>query len=585
MENRFWRIFRARPFAIVILSLILAMLVNVSHPCLFGPDEPREAEIAREMLVRKNFVVPTLAGLPFLEKPPLYHDMLAISFALTGKTNPTAARAVSVLLGCLMLMAVFFFGYKWGGISRGLLAMAILAAVPRFYRYSHWILLDIGVGAFCTVALAVFACWEFQGRKGEGTPILSLFYLANAGAFLTKGVAGIFHVAVVVMVFILLTKRWQSLKRMMSPLPLMAFIIPVGLWLTLYYRAGGMCFLHELFINNILGRFLMTRFHLAGCHNYNFDFGKEGPWYFYIKRFPEMTGIALVFLPFAIRNAIKRIRNPKEIKITRNSVKTNTNDFKERDVLIFLLLWAFLPGLILSFSHIKEVSYLLPSYAAFALLAAGWLDEKLKKFYGTGTSWKGAEWLAVVIPFALSTILLSWLPAWMYLIVMGVGFLFIAPFFLKYLWNRQFDKAIFIALSMALSAVVIGNAPNVLYERMRGKCYKSFARTVWQTAGNKKLYLFQPDDYLRGSLSFYGKRLTPEIDRPEDLCLPLISGGGNYILLSKNTYTWLKHHPPVKNFHSAVYPVRLPKLELKNTYILLKCSQFQLTSTATRPFR
>ena len=582
MRNKFWNI-RARLFTIVILSLVLAMLANISHPCLFGPDEPREAEIAREMLARKNFVVPTLTGLPFLEKPPLYHDLIALSFALTGETNPTAARAISMLLGCLMLLAVFFFGYKWGGTSRGLLAAILLATIPRFYGYSHWILLDIGVGAFCTVALVAFAYWIFRDRVEKGMLTLSLFYLASTGAFLTKGVAGIFHVIVVVAAFVLLSKRWKALKHMMSPLPLMMFVFPVGLWLTLYYKAGGICFLHELFINNILGRFLMTRFHLDGCHNYNFDFGKAGEWYFYIKRFPEMTGVVLLFLPFAIRNAIKKIRNPRESKIEKNSVKTYSDSLKEKDILMFLLLWAFLPGFILSFSRIKEVSYLLPSYAAFALLAAGWLDEKLKELYGTGDLWKGAEWFVIVIPFVLSTILLDRMPARTYLIIMGAGLLFVIPFLLKYLWKKQFDRAILIALSIALSAVVVGNAPNVLYEKMRKRCYKSFAHVVLKTVGNKKLYLFQPNDYLRGSLAFYGNRLTPEIDRPMDLCSILSSGGGNYVLLSKYNYIRLKHHPPVKNFQAVAYPVRLPKLDLNNNYVLLKCSRSQLTSSSTMP--
>ena len=54
------------------MCIAVAMMVNVSHSYLWGPDEPREAEIARETLVKRNFVTPHLDGLPFLEKPPLY---------------------------------------------------------------------------------------------------------------------------------------------------------------------------------------------------------------------------------------------------------------------------------------------------------------------------------------------------------------------------------------------------------------------------------------------------------------------------------------------------------------------------------
>ena len=39
---------------------------------LVGADEPRYAQIAREMLVRHEWVTPVLNGHAWLEKPPLY---------------------------------------------------------------------------------------------------------------------------------------------------------------------------------------------------------------------------------------------------------------------------------------------------------------------------------------------------------------------------------------------------------------------------------------------------------------------------------------------------------------------------------
>ena len=40
---------------------------------LVGADEPRYAQIAREMLQRGDWVTPVLYGQPWLEKPPLYY--------------------------------------------------------------------------------------------------------------------------------------------------------------------------------------------------------------------------------------------------------------------------------------------------------------------------------------------------------------------------------------------------------------------------------------------------------------------------------------------------------------------------------
>ena len=40
---------------------------------LVGADEPRYAQIAREMLARHDWIVPTLNGSPWLEKPVLFY--------------------------------------------------------------------------------------------------------------------------------------------------------------------------------------------------------------------------------------------------------------------------------------------------------------------------------------------------------------------------------------------------------------------------------------------------------------------------------------------------------------------------------
>ena len=54
---------------------------------LIGADEPRYAQVAREMLSRHDWVTPTLGGLPWLEKPPLYADQVARLFSPNGSVE------------------------------------------------------------------------------------------------------------------------------------------------------------------------------------------------------------------------------------------------------------------------------------------------------------------------------------------------------------------------------------------------------------------------------------------------------------------------------------------------------------------
>src|SRR5918912_1230815 len=72
-----------RLFAVVLLVVLPAVLL---YPCLdfrlFEPDEGRYAQIPREMLERGDWVVPTLQGKPYLDKPPLFYWLVMLSYSI-----------------------------------------------------------------------------------------------------------------------------------------------------------------------------------------------------------------------------------------------------------------------------------------------------------------------------------------------------------------------------------------------------------------------------------------------------------------------------------------------------------------------
>src|SRR5947209_5550986 len=63
---------RWRPFALVFIVSGVLLYPCLSFP-LFEPDEGRYAQIPREMLQAGEWVVPTLQGRPYLDKPPLLY--------------------------------------------------------------------------------------------------------------------------------------------------------------------------------------------------------------------------------------------------------------------------------------------------------------------------------------------------------------------------------------------------------------------------------------------------------------------------------------------------------------------------------
>ena len=102
-KNRGRREGEARIPAWVILICLATLVFGIAGHALWTADEPREAEIAREMAAGGSWIIPHLAGVPFVEKPPLYYWLSALAMMTAGKIVGTtaAARAVAALCGDL----------------------------------------------------------------------------------------------------------------------------------------------------------------------------------------------------------------------------------------------------------------------------------------------------------------------------------------------------------------------------------------------------------------------------------------------------------------------------------------------------
>ena len=74
-----------RPVPLALLVVLPALLLYPTVGFrLLEPDEGRYAEIPREMLERGEWVVPTLQGEPYLDKPPLMYWLVMASYRLFG---------------------------------------------------------------------------------------------------------------------------------------------------------------------------------------------------------------------------------------------------------------------------------------------------------------------------------------------------------------------------------------------------------------------------------------------------------------------------------------------------------------------
>src|SRR5256885_13068026 len=100
-----------------LLAVQLALVVGVCFFFFFfglgafgltGADEPRYAQVAREMLARHDWIAPTLGGTAWLEKPPLYYWQAMVAYRIFGVSD-WAARLPSAFDALLLVLAVYWF--------------------------------------------------------------------------------------------------------------------------------------------------------------------------------------------------------------------------------------------------------------------------------------------------------------------------------------------------------------------------------------------------------------------------------------------------------------------------------------------
>jgi hypothetical protein len=77
---------------LLFVAFILFYFYGLGHLPFIGPDEPRYAEVAREMFLRRDWITPTLGGYLWFEKPALLYWMATVSFKLFG-VSEWSARA------------------------------------------------------------------------------------------------------------------------------------------------------------------------------------------------------------------------------------------------------------------------------------------------------------------------------------------------------------------------------------------------------------------------------------------------------------------------------------------------------------
>ena len=370
------------PLWIVVLCLLIS-LVGIADHDLWTPDEPREAAIMLSMSRTGNLIIPSLAGTPFVEKPPLYYivgaGVLRLLNPIMGSTS--ALRLTSALWGLGTLAMTWLLARRLLGREQGLLAMVLLATLPGFIHVTHWMLVDNALLFFVTAALWCFTEAYIGSRLGF-LPWAAIF---TGGAFLSKGFIGPLIILLGWGALVFSWGRQVGWRGMSQPRSLglhgLALILCLALmlsWMIALRTVGGPDLWNEWFWANHVGRFSGGAIQLGHI---------QPPWY-YLQVIPVYLLPWLVIILVGIKNLLVALCRRQMTPAGR-----------------VMAAWALGGLLVLSITATKRDIYLSVLLPAFAMIGAQVLHAPMNRaLQNTLWLWVGCM-LGALLVFVIAPLL------------------------------------------------------------------------------------------------------------------------------------------------------------------------------------
>jgi len=119
----------------------------------WAPVEPRYAEIARAMFVKREWIVPTINGDLYTDKPILYFWLALIGARVFGAVNEWTVRLPAALGGVGFVFGTYLLGRDFFNGQTGFIAAAILATTMRVVWEARWAHVDMVFCAFFVFAV------------------------------------------------------------------------------------------------------------------------------------------------------------------------------------------------------------------------------------------------------------------------------------------------------------------------------------------------------------------------------------------------------------------------------------------------
>ena len=320
---------------------------------LVGADEPRYAQVAREMLARHDYVTPVLYGHPWLEKPALYYWRAMFAFKEFGVSD-WAARLPSASFAFTLVILIYLHmkRFRPGGQLDAALLTASCVGILSFARGAST---DMQLAAPFGIAMLGWYAWYETDSKFW---LFDLYFFLGA-ATLAKGPVAPFLALLILGVFAALRREWTVLRRTFWWPGALLYLVMVLPWFIAVQRRNPN-FLRVFFLQHNLERFATNRFE-----------HEQSLWYYVpvvLLSLVPWAVLSVAAMVSAIRGSFAEWR-ARHAKGHYRGFQRAGDAFPE-----FLVIWAVLPIVFFTSSDSKLPGYILPSIPPLTILTGDYLN-------------------------------------------------------------------------------------------------------------------------------------------------------------------------------------------------------------------
>ncbi len=369
---------RRNRLILIALWLFFYASFTLLTPPLLDDADSVHSEVAREMLVRHDWVTLYANGIRYLEKAPLLYWSIAASFKLFGVHTASARLPLAFTVLALALVMETFGRRAFGSARAGLYSALILLSSFGIFIFTRITIPDVAVCLWLTLGMLCYWLTEQQERPSR---ILCWGFAACCALdVLTKGLIGIVFPVLIVLAHLLLTRGVRgAIARIRQLFPASSIVLFLAIavpWHVLIAMAnptqghpGNLSFAH--------GHWTVPGPSDGNVHGWLwFYFVNEQVLRYLNLRVPRdydtvplalFWGLLLIWLMPWSAYLFKAIATVPWVK----SLRRQPLDAPQKTLLL-LGIWAALPMLFFSFSTRQEY-YVLPTLPALTLLIAAWL--------------------------------------------------------------------------------------------------------------------------------------------------------------------------------------------------------------------